>query len=216
VTSSGGTAAGAPWYSIWLTPMVYSDKNDNAKAAEIDLIENYDYRRRHLDMNNVQTAFAQCGVLPYTLPYCQSNYWGPVATTVNHHITLQVTNSSSDGRVIRVYHCPNSGSERAKTCGVSGSWPFAEIKVEKAPPANVPRDKWFPIWNKAVAKEHYAKYWLVADMWWTSNNDFKLTADNVKFFKNDGTEWKMDLHGPPPTVDVSGERMAEEDSTLLV
>lgn len=85
-----------------------------------------------------------------------------------------------------------------KTCPHSSS--FSEIKVQKPPPPGVQKDKWFKIWNKDVAGEHYAHYWLVADMWWTSGDDFQLSVDNIRFFKDHGDEWKMDLKGPPPTA----------------
>lgn len=193
--TSGGNGR-APWYSVWLTPMMYSDKDDNAKAAEIDLVENYDWKRRGSDMNSLQSAFAQCGIVGYTTPWCKASYWGQDATRLNHHITVKVE-TSTEGRVVRVYRCSNSADSKMSTCP-HGSY-YAEIKVDKPPPAGVPKDKWFPIWNKEVAGKYYANYWLVADMWLTSNTDFKMKVDNVKFFHNEGTEWKMELNGLAPT-----------------
>jgi len=191
---SSGSTGKAPWYAVWFAPMVYSDKDDNAKAAEIDLVENYDQNLRGQDVNNVNTNFAQCGIPPYTQPYCRSSSWGPVATQLKHHVTLKATVDKVDGRIINVYRCP----EGLSTCPDSS--PNAQIKVQKAAPPGT-QDKWFPVWNKEVAKEHYGKYWLVADMWWTSATDFKLSVDNVKFFFDNDTEWKMDLStGNPPKV----------------
>ena len=37
-----GSTGKAPWYSIWLAPMMYANRDDGAKAAEIDIIDNYD------------------------------------------------------------------------------------------------------------------------------------------------------------------------------
>merc|ERR1712118_384731 len=98
------------------------------------------------------------------------------------------------GRVIRVYRCPK-GQEQCD----EGS-DFAEIKVESEPPRpDITREEWFPIWNKKLAKEWYAHYWLVADIWWTSGTDFKLSVDNVAFYFDNETAWEMPLDGPLPS-----------------
>jgi hypothetical protein len=199
--SSGSTGA-APWYSVWLAPMVYADRDDNAKAAEIDMVENYDQQHRGQDVNSVNSNFAQCGDLPYTLPYCQSSGWGAVATSLNHHVTVSAAEQGSEGRVINVYRCPQDATGSVTTCPDSSL--HSSIKVTKPGPANVPKEKWFKIWNKDVAKDLYAHYFIVIDMWWTSGTDFKLSADNIKFFKNDGSEWKMPLDDPPPPTPAPG------------
>merc|ERR1712151_433647 len=59
-------------------------------------------------------------------------------------------------------------------------------------------EDWFPVWDKQSAKDKYGKYWLVADIWYTSETDFKLSLDNIKFHYNNGSEWTMPLGGPPP------------------
>merc|ERR1712176_245429 len=83
-----GSANGAPWFSVWLAPMMYSARDDNAKAAEIDLIENYDHSRVGQDVSNMNTAFSQCGLnIPayaYTVPYCKAAHWDAVSSKVNH------------------------------------------------------------------------------------------------------------------------------------
>lgn len=199
-----GSTGKAPWYSVWLAPAIYADTDDNAKAAEIDIIENYDQAGRGHDVNDVKSNFAQCGLDSYTKPYCQASGWGNVATAVNHHITVESTEDPTDGRVIKVHRCPNRGSNLT-TCENNE---FAEIKVAKPAPAGTAAE-WFRVWNKDDAKERYAKYWLVIDMWWTSNTDFQLTADNVKFFKKDGTEWEMPLDvGNPPHFDSATTSMS--------
>merc|ERR1719482_1415452 len=105
--SSSGTQKVAPWYAIWLAPMIYADRDDNAKAAEIDMVENYDFTKRGQDMNNVFSNFAQCGIPAYTQPYCRASSWGAVATALHHHVTVRAIEDPTDGRVIRVYRCQN-------------------------------------------------------------------------------------------------------------
>lgn len=196
VYSSGGGGV-APWYSVWLTPMLYAGTDDSAKAAEIDLIENYDVSKQGVDMNRVNSNFATCGGdgdFAYTKPFCKDSVWGALATSLNHHVTLKAIEDPNEGRIIRVYRCPLP----ATTCSTGD---YSEIKVTKMPPpAGVVRDDWFPVWNKAKAGPHYGRYWLVADMWWTSGTDFKLAVEKIQFFMDNGAEWKMPLEGPPPTA----------------
>merc|ERR1739845_283158 len=128
--------------------------------------------------------------------------WGGVATKVNHHITIKATQDPTDGRVIRVHRCPNPQGQNLTTCDAGT---YSEIRVQKKGPPNVLPTDWFRIWNKDVAKEHYANYWLVADMWWTSNTDFQLSVDNMKFYKDNGEEWIMPLDGPPPKAAAAAE-----------
>lgn len=204
VKSSCSTSDMAPWYAVWLTPMLYGKTDDEAKAAEIDLVENYDNGRLGQDVNKVATNFAQCGMngpYAYTRPYCHRSEWGAVATTLNHHLTVKAFEDDVDGRVIRVYRCPLPLAGSLTSCP-EGS-PYSEIRVTKMPqPWGVAREDWFPVWNKDIAGDHYGKYWLVADMWWTSGTDFKLSVKNVRFFLDNGTEWKMPLSGPPPTAHI--------------
>lgn len=202
VAKTSGSTGKAPWYALWLTPMVYGPANDNAKAAEIDIIENYDWLHRGEDVNSVKTAFAQCGIggdHAYTDPFCKPSDWGHVATALNHHITVKATQDPVNGRVIRVYRCPLKADENLTTCPSDS--PYAEILATKMPqPSRVVRADWFPVWNKDEAGDQYGMYWLVADIWWTSGTDFKLSVENVQFFYDNGTEWKMPLDGPPPSA----------------
>jgi hypothetical protein len=195
-----GSTNVAPWYSIWLAPMVYARTDDNAKAAEIDIIENYDQNGRGHDVNDVRSNFAQCGIggsFSYTDDFCKPSSWGHVATEVQHHISVKATEDPTDGRVIRVHRCKNPDDKNLTTCDSSD---FSEIRVEKSiAGTTIEKEDWFRVWNKELAGERYGKYFLVIDMWWTSDTDFKLSADNVKFFFDDGKEWVMDMTvGNPP------------------
>lgn len=186
----------APFYSVWLSPMNYSDVGDNAKAAEIDLIENYEQNGRTRDVNSVKTNFAQCGDIDYTRPYCHNINWNVDATSIDHHVTLKAVDGP-DGKEFHVYHC-NAGVD---TCPDSGD--SAWIKVQKPTPPNVDPNKWFPIWNKDLVGANYAHYFIQIDQWWTSNTDFQLGVDNFKFYHNDGSEWTMPLdYGPDNDLGV--------------
>jgi len=187
---ASGPGSDAPWYAVWLAPMMYSVPGASDKAAEIDLIENYDHTRRGYDVNQVKTVFALCDPkLPgqhWTAPFCKPLKWGVEATTVDHHITLSAWNDAREGRVIEIKHCVKTKAP-IQTCTASEA---AFIKVTKANPG-VP--DWFPIWNKTIAGSRYGHYWLVTDLWWTSNTAMFLRTDNLRFFNDDGSEWKMPL-----------------------
>lgn len=101
--------------------------------------------------------------------------------------------------MIEIHRCPNSGAP-LKTCQ---SKDFASIKVTKQTSPTIPH--WFPIWNKTEAGEKYGMYWLVTDIWWTSNSDFKLQVSNLRFFKDDGSEWKL------PMYDVPAPKVADDE-----
>jgi hypothetical protein len=184
VTGQGTQPGTAPWYSVWLVPMNYSAPFANDKAAEIDLIENYSGSWG--DMSSVASNFAQCGITDYTLAYCKNSHWPQRATEINHHITLKAHEDPNDGRVFEVRRCPNTGAPM-ETCEEGD---FSQIKVQKPAPS-IP--DWFPIWNKDLVGDNYAKYWLAVDMWLTSDTDFAITVNNVQFFQDDDTEWKMPL-----------------------
>jgi len=201
---SQGSHPKAPWYAVWLAPMIYSDRDDNAKAAEIDILENYDQQHRGSDVSSLNSNFAQCGDVSYTIGWCKPSGWGIPANAVNHHVTVTATEEGADGRVIRVHRCPNPAGSPLQTCT---SGPFSEIKVTKAPPPGVQKEKWFKVWNKEIAGQHYGHYWFVTDLWWTSNTDFQLSVDNLKFFNNDGSEWKMPLDGAPPKDMLGNEHI---------
>lgn len=195
--TANGTSDEAPWYSVWLVPMLYSGPNgdDTSKSAEIDLIENYDYERRGMEMNRAVTTFAECGQpgFDWSFGVCTAMDWNEPAGHIFAHITLKAVDD--DGRrSLRVYRCEQGSS----TCGEDS--PYAEIRVDADPPTDdIERDQWFPIWNQELAGAVYGHYWLVADIWWTSDSDFQLKVDNVKFFKSD-TEWKMPLDGQSPSA----------------
>jgi len=192
-----GSSEDAPWYSVWLAPMLYSGEDDATKAAEIDIIENYDYTRRGLDMSVVKTTFAQCGQpgeYSWTEPICKAMQWNEPAGRISAHITLKAL--TEDGmRVLRVHRC----SQPATQCDDSSE--YAEIKVDSDPPTpDIKRNEWFPVWNKDIAKEWYGHYWLMADIWWTSGTDFELSVGNVSFFFDNDTAWEMPLDGPVPST----------------
>jgi len=196
-----GSSEDAPWYSVWLVPMLYSGEDDSTKAAEIDIIENYDYMKLGSDSSLVKTTFAQCGQpgeYSWTETICKAMDWTEPAGRISTHITLKAL--TEDGkRVLRVHRC----SQPATTCDDSSE--YAEIKVESDPPTpDIDRNEWFPVWNKDIAREWYGHYWLMADIWWTSGTDFELSVGNVSFYFDNGTAWKMPLDGPPPSTAAPG------------
>jgi len=205
VTGQGTYAGVAPWYSVWLVPMLYSDTDASGKAAEIDLLENYNQAgaQSKSDVSGLATNFAQCGIDGYTLPFCTRSVWSEGATDVNHHITLKA-HEDQGHRVFEVRRCRNNGAPM-DTCNDGN---VATIQVQKPAPGI---DNWFPIWNKDVAGDKYAKYWIAADMWYTSNTDFVLSVDNVRFFQDDDTEWKMPLdYGDDEAAQQHAETQALE------
>lgn len=210
VTGQGTSPGTAPWYSVWLVPMNYSDAGAAGKAAEIDLLENYAQwaEEARVDASGLYTNFAQCGIDSYTLPYCTRTIWSEGATDVDHHITLKARQDPTDGRVIEVRHCRNSDTPM-ETCDQGQ---VASMKVEKPADDIV---NWFPIWNKDEVGDNYAKYWLAADMWYTSDTDFTLEVDNVHFFHDDDTEWKMPL-GYDEDGDVFPPQEAESQGLEVV
>jgi hypothetical protein len=204
VTGQGTSYGSAPWYSVWLVPMHYSDTDASGKAAEIDLLENYNQaaEQSKSDANGLATNFAQCGIDGYTLPYCKRSVWFESATDVDHHITLKAHEDQDGHRVFEVRRCRNTGAPM-ETCNDGD---FAQIQVQK-PAYGI--DNWFPIWNRDVVGDDYAKYWLAADMWYTSETDFTLGVDNVRFFTDDDTEWKMPL-------DYGGDEAAPQETLEMV
>jgi hypothetical protein len=195
-----GSSENAPWYAVWMAPMLYSGVNDATKAAEIDIIENYDYMKRGSDSSLVKTTFAQCGQpgdYSWTQSVCKAMDWHEKAGRISTHITLKALNLDGK-RVLRVYRC----SQPATHCDESSD--YAEIKVESDPPApDIDPADWFPVWNKAKAKEWYGHYWIVADIWWTSDTDFELSVGNASFYFDNGTAWEMPLDGTPPNNPVT-------------
>merc|ERR1719469_1401941 len=194
VTTSS-SKRGVPWFSVFLAPAIVSNPNDKAKAAQIDLIESWDYSDTGPDtgLSYLRSAFGRCGVEKYTLDYCKTSNWYNTETNkVNTHITVKV----EQGR-IRVYRCSHQES-------CDGGDDYSEIDISKQPPTGTNREEWFQVWNKDIAKDRYAKYWLVADIWWTlEHSDFKLSAKNVRFFKENGEEWTMPLNDAPPAFNES-------------
>jgi len=201
--STSGSTSEAPWYALRLFPAMYGNTMDNAKSAQIDLIENYDFDKTEdgKDMNSLRTGFANCGMKKYTEEYCRTFKWDTAASKVDHHITLQAFPTVDDGRVLRVYRCRQPQGQKLSTCDAGQSGDYAEIKVEKSTPHDVPLEEWFPVWNQSLAKDRFAKYWLVAHIWWTSGTDFQLTTQNVRFFQDNDTEWTMPLNDSPPSFD---------------
>jgi len=147
------------------------------------------------DVSRVVTTFAECGQqgFEWSFGVCTAMEWNEPAGHILAHVTMKSVDADGQ-RSLRIYRCEHGSS----TCDEDR--PYAEIKIEADPPADdIERDQWFPIWNKDLAGEAYGHYWLVADIWWTSDTDFQLKVANVKFFKND-TEWKMPLDGQPPRM----------------
>jgi len=175
---TSGPGEKGPWYAVWLAPALYVQGNAG-KSAELDLMENFDYPKEPADVNRVRSCFSTCEGYP-----CSPSRWEVSATRVNHHITVQVTREDGD-HVIRIHRCTNPRGKNLTTC-------------KNGQTATIRNLQNFPIWQKDVAKERYAKYWLVSDIWWTSDTNFMLRVDNVKFFNDDNTEWKMALNGDPP------------------
>ena len=63
----------------------------------------------------------------------------------------------------------------------------------------------------------HGKYFLVIDIWWTSDTDFKLSADNLRFFKDNGEEWFMDMTvGMPPIAEWTTPTTDPPDATDYV
>jgi len=184
-TGSGQTA---PWYSFWLEPAVYSTGNPEG-SAEIDVIENYDFLRTklHQDGNKVKTQFSQCDPdqKPQDSQWCSSAHWNVDATKIDHHVEINAQNLPGQGRVIEVKHC-----DRNDQCG------SAKLFATKP---GLPSG-WFPVWNKASAGDKYGHYYIILDIWFASGTDFSLDISNLKFHKDDGSEWKMPLKGDPPPV----------------
>jgi len=182
---------------------------DLARSGEIDIIENYRYKHGGEDVNSVRTNFGQCGETEDTHDHCKLSNWDGNAGKVNHHVSVKTTHDPTDGRIIRVHHCENPQGVPLSTCD---SEEFGEIKVTKPPPSDISREDWFRVWNKGIAKDRYAKYWFVTDIWWTSGTDFKLSVDNIRFFKADDSEWIMPLDGAPPSFDLTD---AEIDGIIV-
>mmetsp|Transcript_105289 Transcript_105289/g.307784 ORF Transcript_105289/g.307784 Transcript_105289/m.307784 type:complete len:346 (-) Transcript_105289:71-1108(-) len=187
--AASGSGDKAPWYSVWLAPMLYSVADASEKAAEIDLVENYVQAGRGFDVDDVKSNFAKCDPtipgMQWTAGYCKAVDWGLHATAVGHHVTLAAKEEGTEGRVVEVRHCTQPSS----SCTAGD---YSSIKVTKPNPT-VP--DWFPVWNKEKAGARYGHYWLVADLWWTSDTDFKLNVSGVRFFFDNGTEWRMPLIG---------------------
>lgn len=215
-TTADVGATGAPWYSVWLSPMLTNSVATVAKDAEIDMIENIDGTQAWGPINRLHTQFSDCGqnYVPASKPYCQNFDWSGVNSfAVDHHITLKVHDEGDNGRRIEICHCAGTGRE---TCG-DDSLGCANIWVDKGareydPPTG------FPVWRDDAGawKGHY---WLVADIWKTQNQfNFRLSVDNVTFFDNNGTPWKMPLDGPPPTTDRDknpSDPTVYEDKSLI-
>merc|ERR1712196_614243 len=104
-------------------------------------------------MSSVNSNFALCGQSSrdYTLPYCKPSHWPEGATDINHHITLKAHEDPNDGRVFEVRRCLNTGAPM-ETCDQGD---FSQIKVQKDA-SSIP--DWFPIWNKELVGDNYAKY----------------------------------------------------------
>jgi len=195
-TTADEGAFGAPWYSVWLAPMIGNSVRQVQKDAEIDLIENIDGGSAWNPVNQLSTQFSDCGhsYVPGSEPYCSNAMWDPSVNSyaVDHHITLKVHMENKERR-IEVCHCAGTGR---KTCDENQG--CANIWVDKGARQYDPPTA-FPVWQDS-AQAWKGHYWLVSDIWKTQNRfNFRLNVDNVTFWDNDDVEWEMPLDGPPPT-----------------
>jgi len=152
-------------------------------SAELDLAENFFWTIRPHPYNRIYSQFSNCDRAD-----CVSSRWSTSATQVHHHITVS-TIGSGDHKTIRLQRCANPRNKNLTTCN---NGEYAEIKV----------GPWYPVWNRDKAGVRYGMYWLVSDIWQTDGTSFQLTVDNVRFYKEDGSEWKMALNGEPPDFGV--------------
>mmetsp|Transcript_118822 Transcript_118822/g.236720 ORF Transcript_118822/g.236720 Transcript_118822/m.236720 type:complete len:387 (-) Transcript_118822:273-1433(-) len=185
---TSGSGPNSPWWAFWLEPVVYPIGNMEG-SAEIDVIENYDYKktRLHQDGSKVKTQFSQCDpdLHPQDAQWCTSTHWNVDSTKIDHHVEVSAQDRPGQGRVIEVKHC-----DRNNRCGSARMF---------ATKPGLP-SSFFPVWKKASAGDMYGHYWMVLDIWYTSGTDFSLDISNVKFHKDDGSEWKMPLKGDPPPL----------------
>lgn len=179
----------APWYALWLAPMDYSFV-EGSVSAEINLIENRNASTYWGNgSNNAHSSFPSCApcgpdepCCSYCSSYCKPLSWSHAANDIDHHITLAAREDAVIGRIIEIRHCPNEASPMP-TCSAKE---FAEIHVTRP---NLGAPDWFPIWNETRMGDRFGHYWLVSDIWHTSNSDFTFSVSNVRFFLDDGSEW---------------------------
>ena len=181
------TTACAPWFAVWLAPMVYDGSFSNTFSAEINLIQNYDLPNpesgQSYDLyNNVHSSFPNCdnpGNTNTGIPreFCEMLDWGVDATNINHHITAKVVVDGSGGRVLKIWHCRNKAhGSPMRTCNGSA---FAQMSLQ----GNTPVNKfWSPVWEQKVAHELYGKYQLVTNIWNTRGTGLEFSTSDVELF----------------------------------
>eukprot|EP00927_Polykrikos_kofoidii_P068610 TRINITY_DN63956_c0_g1_i1.p1 TRINITY_DN63956_c0_g1~~TRINITY_DN63956_c0_g1_i1.p1 ORF type:complete len:319 (+),score=37.11 TRINITY_DN63956_c0_g1_i1:48-1004(+) len=184
---ASGTSSQSPWYALWLAPMDYSF-TDGSVSAEINLIENRNETTYGHGSNDLHSSFPSCAPdgPAFASGYCTPLRWDAEASDIDHHITLSARDDQVDGRVFEIRHCRNTASP-ISTCS---SDDFAAIWVSKPNPG---APDWLPVWNRTRMGDRFGHYWLVSDIWHTSNTDFELSVSNLRFFRDDGSEWLMPL-----------------------
>ena len=112
-----GNGTCAPWFAVWLAPMVYDWSFDNTFSAEINLVENHalDAGNRSYLYNHVHSSYPDCdntgedhAARNKDNEYCKMLRWDVPATALNHHITVKVSMDDTGARLVKVWHCENA------------------------------------------------------------------------------------------------------------
>ena len=195
-----GRSTCAPWFAVWLAPMIYEDNfsapYNNTWNAEINLLENHAGAGGPgtggpygFVYNNVHSSFPGCDnvgcdnvACDTNVPkeLCQKELWDVDATDINHHITVKVVDDGSGVRTLKIWHCKNEvPSTPLRTC--SGSV-FAHMSL-RGKNLSDPSKFWSPVWEKSVADKFYGKYQLVTNMWDTHGTGLEFSTSDVELYQ---------------------------------